>query len=227
MILQIGCKIYKSEKMDKNILREKLETYREEKHQEGIHRPLVENVEEFSLLDNGVRFKFLYDYVVPIPYRDETQKILETASAEIKIIGPQGRNNLYLVYASSKIADSIRVRLSRILSNSDDFIEKVCIPSDVLREIENNDAVEVKYGWWDDIETYARKGALKGNLLRSRYYTDFESSGNPTLITFESQSTGRTIRISSQGIITFYGQNVTPQEVEDYIIQMIIPRLRL
>ena len=60
MMPQIGCKIYKSEKMDKNILREKLETYREEKHQEGIHRPLVENVEEFSLLDNGVRFKFLY-----------------------------------------------------------------------------------------------------------------------------------------------------------------------
>jgi len=226
MILQIGCKIYKSEKMDKNILREKLETYREEKHQEGIHRPLVENVEEFSLLDNGVKFKFLYDYVVPIPYRDETQKILRTASAEIKIIDPQGRN-LYLVYASSKIADSIRVRLSRILSNSDDFIEKVGISSDVLRDIENNDAIEVKYGWWDDIETYARKGALKGNLLRSRYYTDFEGSGKPTLIMFESQSTGRTIRISSQGIVTFYGQNVTPQEVEDYIIQMIIPRLRL
>jgi len=212
--------------MDKNILREKLETYREEKHQEGIHRPLVENVEEFSLLDNGVKFKFLYDYVVPIPYRDETQKILRTASAEIKIIDPQGRN-LYLVYASSKIADSIRVRLSRILSNSDDFIEKVGISSDVLRDIENNDAIEVKYGWWDDIETYARKGALKGNLLRSRYYTDFEGSGKPTLIMFESQSTGRTIRISSQGIVTFYGQNVTPQEVEDYIIQMIIPRLRL
>ena len=212
--------------MDKNILREKLETYREEKHQEGIHRPLVENVEEFSLLDNGVKFKFLYDYVVPIPYRDETQKILRTASAKIKIIDPQGRN-LYLVYASSKIADSIRVRLSRILSNSDDFIEKVGISSDVLRDIENNDAIEVKYGWWDDIETYAHKGALKGNLLRSRYYTDFEGSGKPTLIMFESQSTGRTIRISSQGIVTFYGQNVTPQEVEDYIIQMIIPRLRL
>jgi len=214
--------------MDGSILIEKLETYREEKHQEGIHRPLVENVEEFSLLDNGVKFKFLYDYVVPIPYRDETQKILETASAEIKIIDPQGRN-LYLVYvyASSKIADSIRVRLSRILSNSDDFIEKVGIPPDVLRDIENNDAVEVKYGWWDDIETYARKGALKGNLLKSRYYTDFESSGSPTLITFESQSTGRTIRISSQGIVTFYGQNVNQHEIEDYIMRIIIPRLRL
>lgn len=212
--------------MDRSTLREKLETYREEEHQEGIYRPLVENVEDFSLLDNGVKFKFLYDYVVPIPYRNETQKILGTASAEIKIIDSQGRN-LYLVYASSKIADSIRVRLCRILSNSDDFIEKISIPSDVLRDIGNNDAVEVKYGWWDDIETYARKGALKGNLLRSKYYTDFESTGRPTLITFESQTTGRTIRISSQGIVTFYGQNVTQQEIEDYIIQIILPRLRL
>jgi len=212
--------------MNRNILREKLETYREERYHEGIYRPLIENVEEFSLVDNGVKFKFLYDYVVPIPYRDETQKILRTASAEIKIIDPQGRN-LYLVYASSKIADSIRVRLSRILSNSDDFIEKISIPPVVLRDIENNDVVEVKYGWWDDIETYARKGALKGNLSRSRYYSDFESSGKPTLITFESQSTGRTIRLSTQGIITFYGQNVTQQEIEDYIMQMIIPRLKL
>lgn len=226
MLPQIGCKVYKSEKMNRNILREKLETYREERYHEGIYRPLIENVEEFSLVDNGVKFKFLYDYVVPIPYRDETQKILRTASAEIKIIDPQGRN-LYLVYASSKIADSIRVRLSRILSNSDDFIEKISIPPVVLRDIENNDVVEVKYGWWDDIETYARKGALKGNLSRSRYYSDFESSGKPTLITFESQSTGRTIRLSTQGIITFYGQNVTQQEIEDYIMQMIIPRLKL
>lgn len=226
MLPQIGCKIYKSEKIDRNLLREKLESYREGKHREGIHRPLVENVEEFSLLNNGIKFKFLYDYVVPIPYRNETQKILRTASAEIKIIDPQARN-LYMVYASSKIADSIRVRLSRILSHTDDFIEKIIIPPNVLKDIEDNDAVEVKYGWWDDIETYARKGALKGNLLRSRYYTDFESSGRPTLITFESQSTGRTIRISSQGIITFYGQNVTQQEIENYIMQMIIPRLRI
>jgi len=226
MLPQIGCKIYKSEKMDRNILREKLETYREERHQEGIYKPLIENVEEFSLLENGVKFKFVYDYVVPIPYRDETQKILRTASADIKVIDPQGRN-LYLVYTSSKIADSIRVRLSKILSNSDNFIEKVSIPPDVLRDIENNDAVEVKYGWWDDIETYAKKGALKGNLSRSRYYTDFERSGKPTLITFESQSTGRTIKLSSRGIITFYGQNVTNQEIEDYIMRIIIPRLRL
>lgn len=221
MLPQIGCKIYRSEKIDRNILREKLETYREEKHQEGIHRPLVENVEEFSLLDNGVKFKFLYDYVEPIPYRDETQKILRTVSAEIKIIDPQGRN-LYLIYGSSKIADSIRVRLSRILSNSDDFIEKVSIPPDVLRNIVNDDAIEVKYGWWDNIETYARKGALKGNLSRSRYYIDFERSGSPTLITFESQSTGRTIKISSKGIVIFYGQNVTQQEIEDYIMKMKI-----
>lgn len=226
MLPQIGCKIYKSEKMDKNLLRDKLEGYRDEKHQEGINRPLVENVEEFSLLDNGVKFKFLYDYVVPIPYRNETQRILRTASAEIKIIDPQGKN-LYLVYASSKIADSIRVRLSRILSDFDDFVEKVSISPDVLRDIKNNDAGEVKFGWWDDIETYAHRGALQGNLSNSRYYTDFDSSGKPTLITFESRSAGRTIRLSSQGIVTFYGQNVTREEIEDYIIRMIVPRLIL
>ncbi len=226
MITYICCKIYKSEKIGRNTLREKLETYREEKEQEGIQWPLIENVENFSLLDNGVKFKFLYDYVVPFPYRNETQKILGTASAEIKIIDSPDRN-LYLVYASSKIADTIRVRLSRILSGLDDFIEKVSLSQDVLRFIEKNDAVEVKYGWWDDLETYASKGALKGNLSRSRYYEDFERSGYPTLITFESKSTGRTIRISSKGIVTFYGQSVTQQEIEDYIIQMIIPRLGL
>jgi len=183
-------------------------------------------VEEFYLLDNGVKFKFLYDYVVPIPYRNETQKILRTTSAEIKIIDPQGKN-LYLVYAPSKIADSIRVRLSRILSNSDDFIKMVSIPPDVLKDIKNSDAIEIKYGWWDDIETYARKGALKGNLLKSRFYKDFDGSGKPISITFESRSTGRTIKLSSQGIVIFYGQNVNQQEIEDYIMRIIIPRLRL
>ena len=128
-----------------------------------------------------------------------------------------------------KIADSIRVRLSRILSdsNSDDFIENITIPSDILKDIKDNDAIEVKYGQWDDIDTYARKGALGGNLLKSRYYNDFENSGKPTSIIFESKSTGRTIMITSKGIIIFYGKNLTHEEVEDYIIQQIIPRLSL
>jgi len=34
------------------------------------------------------------------------------------------------------------------------------------------------------------------------------------LITFESRSTGRTIRITSQGIITFYRENITKQEIK-------------
>lgn len=224
MIRQIGCKIYKSDKTEKGVLRKKLENYRKESSHEGLNKPLIENIEEFYILDNGVKFKFLYDYVVPIPYRDETQTVLRTAVAEIKIIDP-GSSNVYLLYSSSKIADSIRVRLSRILSNMDDFIEKIIIPPSVLRDIGNNDAIEIKYGWWDDIETYARKGALKGNLSRSRFYRDFEASGNPTSITFESQNTGRTIRITSQGIVTFYGQNITQQEIEEYIMQMIITRL--
>lgn len=225
MIPQISCKIYKSNKIERDVLRT-LKNYRREFHQEGFTRPLIENIEKFHLLDNGAKFIFLYDYVVPIQYRDETQKVLKTSKAEVKIIDPRNRN-LYFIYSSSKIADGIRIRLSRILSNMDDFIEKISIPPNVLRYIENNDAIEVKYGWWDNIETYARKGGLKGNLTRSRYYRDFENSGEPTLITFESRRTGRTIRITSQGIITFYGQNITQQEIEDYTLQMIIPRLGL
>jgi len=226
MIPQRGCKIYKSDKTEIDTLRERLENHRVEYDEEGLSRPLVENIENFSMINNGVEFVFLFDYVIPIPYRDETQKVLKTAKAEVKIIDPQNYN-IYLIYSSSKIADGIRVRLSRVLSNVDDFIEKIVIPSNVLRDLENNDAIEIKYGWWDDIETYAKKGALKGNLSRSRYYSDFESSGEPTLLTFESRSIGRTIRITSQGIITFYGQEITKQEIEDYIMAWIIPRLRL
>jgi len=226
MIPQVSCKIYKSEKIEIDVLRERLKDYRKEYREEGLSKPIVENIESFALVDNGVEFVFLFDYVVPIPYREETQKVLRTAKAEVKVIDPQN-HNLYLIYSSSKIADGVRIRLSRILSNTDDFVEKIKISTSVLRDIENNDAIEIKYGWWDDIETYARKGALKGNLSRSRFYSEFENSGDPTLITFESRSTGRTIRITSQGIITFYGQNITKQEIESYITQWIVPRLGL
>ena len=97
----ILCKIYKSEKIGKNDLKEKLESHRKEERLKDVDQKLVENIEEFSLVDNGVKFKFLYDYVVSIPYRDKTQKILETVSAEIKIIDPQNKN-LYIIYAPSK-----------------------------------------------------------------------------------------------------------------------------
>ncbi len=209
-----------------NFLQERLENYRKEYREEGVSKPIVENIENFSLANNGVEFVFLFDYIVSIPYREETQKVLKTAKAEVKILDLQNYN-LYLIYSSSKIADGIRIRLSRALSNVDDFIEKITIPTSVLKDIENNDAIEIKYGWWNDIETYAKKGALKGNLSRSRFYSEFENSGEPTLITFESRGTGRTIRITSQGVITFYGQNITKQEIENYVRQWLIPRLRL
>jgi len=143
----ILCKIYKSEKTDIYYLK-RLEPYQKVEYLEDVHQKLVENIEEFSLVDNGVKFRFLYDCVVSIPYRDKTQKILKTVSAEIRIIDPQNKN-LYIIYAPSKIADSIRVRLSRILSDSDDFIENITIPSDILKDIKDNDAIEVKYGQWE------------------------------------------------------------------------------
>ena len=224
MFFQVGSKVYKSGKMERGALQEKLKKFRKEYSQEDIDMPLTENIENFAISDNGVKFEFLYDYVIPIPNREGTQKVLKLAVAKIKIIDLP-RNNLYLIYSKAKIADSIRVRLSRILSGGDDFVENVNIPSSVLRDIVINDAVEVKYGWWDDIGTYARKGALKGNLLKSSHYDDFEQSGEPTLITFESQSAGRTVRITSKAIITFYGKNITQEEIENYINQMIISRL--
>ncbi|UCH96124.1 MAG: hypothetical protein JSV88_04520 [Candidatus Aminicenantes bacterium] len=223
MIAQMGCKIYKSSKIRSDALRERLENYRNEIEVEGLSGRLIENIEDFTLLDQGVQFKFLYDYVVPIQYRQEIQRVLRTADAEIRITDPQD-SNLYFVYSSSNIADSIRVRLSKILSGTDNFIEKISIPPNVLRDIleDEVEAIEIKYGWWDNIETYARKGALKGNLRQSRYYRSFEQTGDPTSIIFESNSTGRTIKITSKGIITFYGQDITQQEIEDYIIGTII-----
>ena len=177
MIPQVSCKIYESEKIKKEVLRERLKDYRKEYYEKGLSKPIIENIEKFSLVNNGVEFVFLFDYVVPIPYREETQKVLKTSKAEVKIIILQN-HNLYLIYSSSKIADSVRIRLSRILSNTDDFIEKIKIPTSVLRDIEKNDAIEIKYGWWDGIETYARKGALKGNLSRSKFYSEFENFGD-------------------------------------------------
>ena len=62
-----------------------------------------------------------------IPYREETQKVSKIAKAKIKIkIIKLQNHNLYLIYSlHQKIADGVRIRLSRILSNTDDFIEKI------------------------------------------------------------------------------------------------------
>lgn len=223
---QIGCKIYKSDKIEKEALQGKLLNYVKKIPQKGVSRPLVENVEDFSLLDDGVEFKFKYDYIQPAPYReDETQKVLRTAEADVRIIDLQNRN-LYLIYSSANIADKIQVRLSMILHNSVDFIEEINIPRNVMKDIENDDAIETKFGWWSNIETYADRGALRGNLSKSksRFYRAFDSSGEPTYIMFESRRAGRTIRITERGIIALYG-NISKQEVEEYINQEVVSRL--
>jgi len=77
MIPQVSCKIYESEKIKKEVLRERLKDYRKEYYEKGLSKPIIENVEKFSLVDNGVEFVFLFDYIVPIPYREETQKVLK------------------------------------------------------------------------------------------------------------------------------------------------------
>lgn len=225
MINQMGCKIYQSPKITREKLQKVFKNYRNEITIKGLPKPLIENVEDFELVEKGVRFKFLSDYVMEIPYRKgETQKVLGTNEAEIGIMDPPDRN-LYFIYSSSKIADQIEVKLSRALSTAENFVNKVFIEPIIIRNILNDDAIELKYGWWDDIDTFARKGALKGDILQSKFYNDFEQSGKPTFMIFVSRNAEKTIKITSQGIVTFYGQNITQQEIEDYIMRVISPRI--
>jgi hypothetical protein len=211
----LSCRLFRSPKLAAATLREKLRIHRHTMKEPGLTRPLVDDVAEFKMSGARASFKFFYDYVVSIPYRDEIQKIIRTATAEVAVIDPPGES-VYYVYGRADVAEGIRLRLGRALGQTDDFIEDVVIPSARLKQLVQHDAAELKYGWWDGLETYARKGALKGNLFKSKYYSDFKKA-NPTSITFESKSIGRTIRVSIRGSITLYGKDLKTKEIEDYV----------
>ena len=216
----LSCRLFRSPKISTSTLRQKLHDYRRTTKDEGAPRPLVENVTEFRVSHGVARFTYQYDFVDTIPYRDETQKIVRTAAAEVAAVDPQGEN-LYYIYGRAKVADAIRLRIGRILAGNEDLIEDVIIPPERLRKLLAEDAVELKFGWWDGIDTYARKGALKGNVFKSKYYNDFKK-GVPISVMFESKSNGRTIRISTSGSVTFYGRDLKPTELEQYVVDCIL-----
>ncbi len=220
MIGQLGCKLFRSAKVTNPTLREKLAKYERATKEEGFPRPLLENVDGFHIVEGRARFRFLFDYVFSVPYREQTQKVLRTGVAEVAVVDPPGEN-IYYVYGPVPVADGIRARLSYALAGNDDFIEDIVIPAARLRGIITKDVLELKYCWWDGIETHARKAALKGNLLKSKYYAEFKK-GEPISMTFESKSTTRTIRLSATGSITLYGKDVKASDVEDYVAQFVL-----
>jgi hypothetical protein len=220
MIGQLGCKMFQSPKLKTSTLREKLAKYSHTTKNADLPRPLVENVTEFTVSHGVVRFTYLYDFVMLVPYREETQTMVRTAAAEVAIIDPPAQN-LYFVYANAQVADSVAARLGRAVAGQDDYLESVEIPAARLRKLITDEAVEVKYGWWDGIDTHARKGALKGNVLRSKFYTQFKSA-DPTTLTYESKSTGRTVRVTNRGTLTIYGKGVTKPDLEQYATDVIL-----
>lgn len=220
MIGQLGCRLFRSPKVTDHALRQKLAKYERTTKEEGFPRPLRENVEGFQVVEGRARLRFLFDYVFPIPYREGTQKVLRTAVAEVGIVDPPGEN-IYYVYGPAAVADGIRARLSFALAGTDDFIEKIVVPADRMRGIIAKDVLELKYCWWDGIDTHARKGALKGNLLKSKFYSEFKK-GQPISMTFESKSSNRTIRLSVNGSITIYGKDLKASDVEEYVEQFVL-----
>jgi hypothetical protein len=220
MLTQLGCKLFRSRKMKESSLRASLSKYRRTTTVQEVPSPLVENVDEFRVSHGVVRFTYVYDFVFPIPYRDTTQNVIRTASAEVGIIDPPSEN-LYFIYASSGVADAVSLRLGIALAGRDDFVTGIDVPSKRIKEIIDEDAVEVKYGWWDGIDTYARKGALKGNVTKSKYYTAFKKA-DPTTVTIESKSIGRTVKITTRGTLTLYGKDVKPADVEKYATDVVL-----
>jgi hypothetical protein len=220
MLGQLGCKLFRSPKLSTHSLRQKLQKHYREVPEEGLTTSLIESVEDFRVSQGRVRLTFFFDQVISVPHRDGVHKIVRTAQAEVAIIDPPVEN-LYFIYGRASVADGVRARLSQALAGDNDFMAAVPIPSARLRKLLESDAVELKYGWWDGIDIHARKGALKGNVFQSKYYAQFKKA-EPTAITFESKSSGRTIRLGVRGTVTFFGQDVSNQELEEYVTETVL-----
>ncbi len=177
-----------------------------------------------------IKFKFLFDKIIYIPQRGGPVPVSRTYESEIKIF-MRDDFMLYLVCPTKGIADKVKPLLSKALtrveasadnvefSGDEDFIESVDISIDKIREIaKETDVVEIKSGTWLNLEEHVPHGSLRGDLSQSKFYYNFETSGEPTVIRFESRQVGKTVAISSDGCVTFYGKNVIFENIEKYIL---------
>lgn len=224
--------IYKSSLVNKEELKNKLKNYKKEEELESLRQVLVsprviEDISEFEELADGVRFKFNYDLVNSVPYRNNTsQYYLTTHSVEVRILqynqNDETSETYYFIYASKGASNYVAARLSRIIFGTDNIIKKIKISPLKLKDIKDRDGSTVKFGWWEGIETHTPKAALNGDLNNSPYYKEFDQRGDPTLAIFESRNLGSTIMISAKGSLVLYGE-VSRDAVERYITTFIIP----
>src|SRR6266478_2021507 len=98
----LGCKLFRSSKVTNNTLRAKVRNHKHSTEEPGAPRPLLENVEEFTTSAGVARFTFVYDFIDSVPYRNETQKIVRTAVAQVTVLDPPA-TSLYFVYARSTV----------------------------------------------------------------------------------------------------------------------------
>lgn len=98
------------------------------------------------------------------------------------------------------------------------------ISSTAITEIVANDSIDSTFGWWEDVGPRTSSASVTGDIDNSTIARNIGSSGNPTWNIFISQYKNMKVGVSGDNVV-FYGGGWDEDEIEDYIVNVVIPHL--
>jgi len=228
----VGFYIYKGEKKNNDFIKEKLENYNQPiaRTYGNTQYTLDEKVTNFTQEGQKTSINFSFDVKQPTNYQGSIIYNDMSVNAHIRIIS--NSKNYYLFDCSDgRYLNYVVNKISEIIYGTIDGIICCNLDDSLIRSVKEEDRRSQGVMWVEDVTQKDRAIGLFGNLETLDGDVLDESEYNTRLkdktikaTNFISFSTGRSIWISGKkNKVTVQGGNYT--EVEDYFINIILPKL--
>ena len=223
--MPLGCSIIKVDgSMDTDELAEELPEYRHTNHHEEIEGDLLTTVDNVERTQRGVTATVRYDRPLQIGARPgENPWVKNTISARIRFIENLMSPGFLTLGPKNKRTQTIS-QVANILNVMPNDCEVVEISSNTITQIVADDSIDSTFGWWEDVGPRTSSASVTGDIEQSTIAQDIDNRGNPTWVVFISEYKDMKVGVSNDNVV-FYGKGWDGEEIEDYIMNIIIPHL--
>jgi len=223
--MPVSCSLYAlNGTLDTDQLAEELPEYSHSNYNDDVEDDLLTTVDDVVETQRGLAATVRYDRPLKIGARPgENPWVKNTINTRIRFVKDLFSPG-FLVLGSKKKRTQTVSQVAAILNVMPNDCEPREISSAAITRIVADDSVDSTIGWWEDVGPRTSSASVTGDIDQSTIAQDIDNTGNPTWVIFISEYKNMKVGVSNNNVV-FYGDGWDGDEMEDYIVNVVLPRL--
>lgn len=221
------CHVFRSRKITLKSLDGRLRDLREPRRYDQVPgEEYVDRIKDVVIDGDKLRCVFVYHDLQEIRGEEEAavRYFVVPRRVDFSVTDPP-RENLWFIQGGRTESNVTARFIGHGLFGDVDAILNIELPTELLRELERTESIDLKGAKFRDVDAEVKAASLRGSLKSSPRFRAIKSEGQYTEIAYVSRSVRKRIRVAVSGRVSMTGVNVTINDLESYIEDEILSRL--